>query len=133
MLNAISDYTPSSAAAGFARPDGLAARQGDFAAVIARARSSPVGDTPEERKKAAREGAQDFVAVTLVQPLLKQLRDSNHAAAPFAPSSAELQFRAMADAQIAQRIVRATNFPIVDAVARNLMRKGGEAPQGVKG
>jgi Rod binding domain-containing protein len=130
MLNAITENTAG--AAGLARPDGLAARQVDFAAVIAQARKAPAGDTPEERKDAARQSAQDFVAVTLVQPLLKQLRESNHAAAPFAPSSAELQFRSMADAQIAQRIVRATNFPIVDAVARNLLRGAGAA-QGAKG
>jgi Rod binding domain-containing protein len=115
-----------------ARPDGLIGRQGDFAAVIARSKQS-VDDTPEAKAAAAREGAQDFVAVTLVQPLLKQLRESNHAAPPFAPSSGELQFRAMMDAQISQRIVRASSFPIVDVVARNLMRGGKDAAEGVMG
>jgi Rod binding domain-containing protein len=102
------------------RPDGLAARQGDFASVIARANGQS-GETTEET---AREGAQQFVAITLVQPLLKQLRETNGAAAPFAPSSAELQFRSMMDAQLAQRIVRASGFGIVDAIARSLTHAG---------
>lgn len=105
------------------RPDSLAGRQGDFASVIARAQNR-VQATPEDRQAAARESAEEFVAVTLVQPLLKQLRETSNAAAPFAPSSAELQFRGMMDAQIAQRVSRASNFPIVDVVARNLLRAG---------
>src|SRR5688572_27052985 len=104
-----------------ARADDLTSRQGDFSAVLARGRRT-FAETPAEQKAAAREGAQDFVAITLVQPLLEQLRKSNNAAAPFKPSSAELQFRGMMDAQIAQRIVRATSFPLVDVVARGLER-----------
>lgn len=105
-------------------PGALTARQADFASVIARAQKD-IDDSPEAREDAARESAREFVAVTLVQPLLKQLRDTSQAAAPFAPSGAERQFRSMLDAQMAQRIVRASNFGIVDAIARNLMRAGG--------
>lgn len=111
--------TPSAASA-------LIDRQADFSSIMARA-SRPIDDAPGSREAAARESAQEFVAVTLVQPLLKQLRETSKAAPPFAPSSAELQFRSMLDAQIAQRIVRASGFGIVDAVARNLLRNGGEA------
>ncbi len=132
MIDALGKAELGRALPAASRPDGLIGRQGDFAAVIARSRKS-VDDTPAAKAAAAREGAQDFVAVTLVQPLLKQLRESNHAAPPFAPSSAELQFRAMMDAQVAQKIVRASSFPIVDVVARNLMRGGMDAAEGVKG
>lgn len=95
----------------------LSERQGDFAAIISRAQGR-AGNGPE----AAREAAQQFVAVALVQPLLAQLRATNQAAAPFAPSNAEKQFRGMMDAQRSQEMVRAANFPVVDAVARSLMR-----------
>jgi Rod binding domain-containing protein len=107
-------------------PSALIDRQADFTSIMARS-NRPVDDAPGSREAAARESAQDFVAVTLVQPLLKQLRETSHAAPPFAPSGAELQFRSMLDAQMAQRIVRASGFGIVDAVARNLLRSGGEA------
>lgn len=112
------------------RPDPLAARQGEFAAILARGRNR-VADSPADAKAIAREGAQEFVAITLVQPLLKQLRENSKAAAPFKPSSAELQFRGMMDAQIAQRIVRAASFPLVDVVARSLER--GAAAETVQG
>lgn len=132
MINGVqaTDRTPALQDA--VRTSDLRAQQGDFAAVIARSHKL-VDGSPEAQAQAAREGAQDFVAVTLVQPLLKQLRESNNAAPPFAPSSAERQFRAMMDAQISQRIVRASHFPIVDVIARGLMREGADALQGVKG
>jgi len=101
---------------------GLAARQTEFASILARGRAK-TGGTDDERRAAAREGAEEFVAMSLVQPLLKQLRDTGNAAAPFKPSNGELQFRSMLDAQISQRIVKAANFPLVDVVARGLMRE----------
>jgi Rod binding domain-containing protein len=126
-------FTPTSGTAGRVHTIGrlpqsgtLAARQGEFASVLARGRNR-VGDSAQERRDAARSGAEEFVAITMVQPLLKQLRETSHAAAPFAPSSAELQFRGMMDAQLAQRIVRASNFPLVDVVARNLERAAADA------
>jgi Rod binding domain-containing protein len=124
MLGATNEITLG-ASSPRALPDALTGRQDDFASVIARARKQ-IEDSPSSREAAAKESAREFVAVTLVQPLLKQLRDTSQAAAPFAPSGAERQFRSMLDAQMAQRIVRASNFGIVDAVARNLMRAGSE-------
>jgi hypothetical protein len=78
--------------------------------------------TPAER---ARESAEQFIAQTLILPLLKQLRESNHAAPPFAPTSGEKQFAALQDAETAQRIAHATRFPLVDRVARDLLRRAG--------
>ncbi len=59
--------------------------------------------------------------MSLVQPLLAQLRSSNNTAAPFAPSSGETQFQQMLDAQVSQNIVRAKQFPLVESVARKLL------------
>lgn len=84
----------------------------------------------------ARTAAQQFVAVSLVQPLLSQLRASNAASGVFAPSQGEKQFQAMYDAQIAERIVKASNFGIVDKLTEQLMKRirgRGEQPADTSG
>lgn len=98
----------------------LAARQNDFASVLARARGAE-GKTAEESARAA---AEEFVSITLVQPLLAGLRESNRAAPPFAPSLGERQFQSLLDAHVAQQVVRAAQFPLVDRLARQLMSVG---------
>lgn len=98
-------------------------RQRDFAEVMATAgrRADAGSGTPEAR---AREAAEQFVAVSLVQPALEQLRETNGAAPPFAPGEAEKQFRALHDATLAREIVRAAHWPLVDRLARDLLRSG---------
>jgi Rod binding domain-containing protein len=78
------------------------------------------GDRSPEQ--AARDAAEQFVAQSLVQPVFAQLRGSSHAAPPFAPGEAEKTFRPLLDAELARRIVSARQFPLVDAVARNLLK-----------
>lgn len=95
----------------------ISSRQNDFSRILARA-SETVTKTPEET---AQQAAREFVAMSLVQPLLKEMRDTNHAAAPFAPTGAEKQFQSMLDAHAAQEIVRARQFSLVDSVARKLL------------
>lgn len=95
-----------------------AGEQQDFARILGRATSVASGSDPKQ----ARQAAEEFVAMSLVQPLLAQLRSSNHTAAPFAPSSGETQFQQMLDAHLAQNIVRAKQFPLVDSVARKLLK-----------
>jgi Rod binding domain-containing protein len=100
-------------------------RQDDFSAVIARARpTGAAGQSPEQRARAA---AEQFVAIALVQPLLSQLRQSNEAAPPFAPSQGERQFRSLMDAQLAHQMVHAARFPLVDRLARDLLKNTGPA------
>jgi Rod binding domain-containing protein len=100
------------------RGEGVSSSQADFSEVLTRA--SREEKTPEEQ---ARLAAEQFVSIAMVQPLLAQLRESNHAAAPFAPSQGEKQFQSLFDAQIAQRITRAKHFPLVDAVAERLVER----------
>lgn len=95
----------------------------DFASVLARGDHDP-SLSPRMR---ARRAAEDFVAITLVQPIFEQLRSANDAAPPFAPSQGERQFGALLDAELARRIVRAQDFPLVDEVARRVLN---ETPQG---
>jgi len=95
----------------------ISSRQDDFSRILAKATDTSAL-TPEET---ARRAAREFVAMSLVQPLLGEMRASNHAAPPFAPTSAEKQFQSMLDAHTAQQIVSARQFSLVDSVARKLL------------
>lgn len=97
-------------------------RQREFASILSRRIDRPgaAAASPEEQ---ATDAARQLVSITLVQPLLAQLRETSQAAPPFAPTQAERQFRAMADAHLAQNIVRAADFPLVDVLARRMLAK----------
>lgn len=94
-----------------------------FAATLAKARGT--NDSPESR---ARDAAEQLIAHSLVAPVLKSLRESNGAAAPFAPGPGERTFRAMMDDMLAQRMVKSTHWPLVDGVAQRMLRKSGVQP-----
>jgi len=103
--------------------------QASFAAVLGRAQG-PGRATPLSDADRARDAAEQLVTQTFLAPMLKLLRESNQAAAPFAPTQAEKQFRALADAELAHRIVHAARFPLVDRLARDLLKKAGRVPDG---
>jgi Rod binding domain-containing protein len=100
-------------------------RQGDFSAMLGRASAQTEEIAPEER---ARKSAEQFVALTFVQPLLKQLRESNAAAAPFAPTQGEKQFQGLIDADIAQKLVSKSNFPLVERLTSDLLKAKSRLP-----
>ena len=101
-------------------------RQRDFAGILSRRFDRPGEQVDPEQQ--AKEAAQQLVSITLVQPLLAQLRATSTAAPPFAPTPAERQFRAMSDAHLAQEIVKAAQFPLVDRLARDMLsRSAGDA------
>jgi Rod binding domain-containing protein len=125
MVGAIGDNSNGASLAGMAGVTGSVdaaaqARQTDFASVIARSKNAAGRD----HKQAAREAAEQFVASALVQPILAQLRSTNWAAAPFAPTSGERTFQQMADAQTAIGLVRRTKWTIVDRIAESIERRG---------
>jgi len=97
-------------------------RQREFAAILSKRVERPGSElaTPEDQ---AKDAARQLVSIALVQPLLAQLRETSQAAPPFAPTSAERQFRAMSDAQLAQDIVKAGNFPLIDVLARQMLAR----------
>lgn len=105
-------------------PDPLTERQRSFAGVLSRAGAGKP-ETPESK---AREGAEQFVAISFLQPLLKQLRETNRAAAPFAPSSGEKQMQGLMDAELASRLAKAQRWPLVDRIAQDLLKKSAETP-----
>ncbi len=107
-------------------PGGALSRSQDsFSAVLNKARAGDASRTPEQ---IARESAESLVAITLVQPILAQLRETNQAAPPFEPTPAEKQFRALQDARLAQDIVRHAKFPLVERVARGVLKQSGADP-----
>lgn len=81
-----------------------------------------MGRGAEDAYARARSAAEEFVAQSLVLPVLKSLREQNAASPPFAPGAYEKTISPLYDLEVASRIVRAKRFPIVDAVARNLLK-----------
>jgi len=106
----------------FNRPDNDQSRA-DFASVLGKTQNDPNEDPAAK----ARRTAENFVSIALVQPLLKQLRDSDHTPAPFGPSDGEKQFRGLMDAELAQRVVRAAHFPLVERIAGDLAKRAANA------
>lgn len=90
-----------------------------FSSVLSRF-GQGMNDLDPESK--ARVVAEEFVAGALIFPILKELRASNNAWGPFAPGKHEEMFASLLDGEIASRIVRASNFPLVDRLARDLLR-----------
>jgi hypothetical protein len=87
-----------------------------------------VGAGPEERaavearrRTEAREAAELLVSTTFVEPVFKQMRESERTAPPFAPSEGEKQFRALLDTRLAQEMVKSARWGLVDRVARDLL------------
>jgi Rod binding domain-containing protein len=76
--------------------------------------------TGEAEGDRAVEAARSFVSTALVEPILKQLRETNEAWGPFKPGKHEAQFRSMLDARIAERVVSASEWPLVERLARDL-------------
>lgn len=101
--------------------DALRARAAEASARGAGA-TDPGASDSATAKDPARTAAEDFVALTFVQPILKQLRESNQTAAPFAPGQAEKTFQGLADEEIARRIVRASQWGLVDRIASDLAK-----------
>lgn len=80
----------------------------------------------------ARTAAAQFVGMAFIQPLLAQMRESSIAEGPFAPTTAEKRFGPLMDQMLSDRITLAADFPLVDAVARQITSTGiyAENPRG---
>lgn len=99
----------------------LARDRADVRTGVVRARSLAFERSPEGK---ARKAAEDLVSVSLIEPTLKLLRESNNAAAPFAPGEAEKAFGPLLDKAISERVVKASGFGIVDRLASDLLKHG---------
>lgn len=70
----------------------------------------------------ARTAAEGLVSTTFIEPILKQVRESNDTPPPFGPSRAEKQFSALLDTKLADEIVHAANFPLIERITQQLLR-----------
>ena len=119
----VDDFTPNTDAVRTSMPGdprGASDRQRRFAEVLGTAQRRADAELSPEQQ--ARESAEQLVAIAFIQPILSQLRSTDNAAEPFKATQGEQQFRALWDAQIAQDMVRASNFPLVDAIAEKMLR-----------
>ncbi len=96
---------------------------GDFSKSLATA----LGGGENRAERDPREAAEELVAITLIQPVLAKLRESEMGAEPFAPSDGEKRFGALYDAEIARRMVKSRSFPLVDALARQMRERQASA------
>ncbi len=129
LINRAPELSPAAMAPGVAGIGGLTGRSSPvatgtgFQSELSRVR---FGATNEQKARAA---AEEFVATALVKPVLARMREGSQAAAPFAPGPYEKQFGPLIDNEIAKRLVQASRFDVVDAVARNLLKNSGrQAP-----
>lgn len=103
------------------RAAGASVRAG-FEHLLDKARSAEQNTTPSE----ARTTAQQLVATTFIVPILRQMRESSHAPAPWGPTTAEKNFGPMLDAKIADQIVSASDMPIVERITNTILRNTGQ-------
>lgn len=118
-LNALTGSSPAGLSRGLTDDARRIENQDLFRSALAKA-GGEREQTPEQR---ARTGAEQLVAQALVNPMLKQMRQSSQAAPPFAPSQAEKSFRGLMDAELSQRMVRSGNWALVDRLAQDMLRK----------
>jgi len=69
----------------------------------------------------ARQAAEQLVATTFVQPLLRQMRQDPLRSELMHGGLAEDAFSAQLDTQLADRIVRRTHWPLVDRIVQSVM------------
>lgn len=114
----------------FARvPDPMIDRQSDFLNSLGiEGRKIDARETRASDEDTALKAAQDFVATTFIQPILKQAREMDNAPPPFGRTDAEKQLASLADGRLALDIVRASNFPLVERLARDMRNEPMEAP-----
>lgn len=96
----------------------LGGRQRSFAEVLSIADRAP--QDAKTQVDPSRDAAERLVATTLVEPILKQLRESVHIAPPFGPGKGEQSFQSIADAHTAKEVVKSKNFALVDRLAQEL-------------
>jgi len=106
-------------AAGPARDRQRLDEKRQFSRVLSRARGEPGG------KAESRAAAEQLVSIALVQPVLAKMRESQNAAPPLAPNSAEKSFRQLHDAALAARIVGSQRWGLVAHVEQQMAKRAG--------
>jgi len=98
-----------------------------FDSILTKA-SGATAEAGRTNKQKLRHACEQLVSDALVQPLLKQMRQSPFKVKMFHGGHAEQAFAQKLDTILADRIVHSANFPIVDSVYNNLSRHPGGLP-----
>lgn len=112
----ISPLDPASVSLAPPTPN-LGQSQQSFSAILAMDRRSHTGTVSKDPE---REAAEQLVAVTFIEPILRQAREVRSSEGPFGITQAEKQFGSMLDAASAKDMVRSWDFPLVDKLARDM-------------
>ena len=80
-------------------------------------------------RPAAREAATQLVASALLVPVLEAMYERPRAEPPFAPTAAEKRFAPLLSQHLADRIIGAANFPLVDVILDRLLGPETPAPK----
>lgn len=89
---------------------------------LAQAPKPAADEDTESQATRARTAAEGLVSTTFIEPILKQMRESNNTPPPFGPSNAEKQFASLLDTKLADEIVHAANFPLVERITAQLLK-----------
>jgi len=84
--------------------------------------TKPTNNGTEPAEARAQRAAEGLVSTTFIEPILKQMRESNTAPPPFGPGQGEKQFSSLLDTKLADGIVHAANFPLVKRIAEEMLR-----------
>lgn len=102
----------------------IAMRDAGFARLLANASVGRDTITDDQTRQAA----EQLVAVTFIQPILRAARESNNAAPPFAPTAIEKQFGPLMDARLSDAMMRSSRWPLIDRIERDMRANGKPAP-----
>ncbi len=80
-------------------------------------------------RPAARQAATELVASALLVPVLDAMYERPLAEAPFAPTAAEKRFAPMLSQHLADRIIGAANFSLVNTILDRLLGPETPAPE----
>jgi hypothetical protein len=100
----------------------LAASQRSFQQIMSIDRRGQGADVTVDKE---REAAEQLIAVTFVEPILRQAREVRSSEGPFGMTQAEKQFGALLDAATARKMVQSWNVPMVDRLARSMREATG--------
>lgn len=101
----------------------LADRQRSFGQVLATDRRGRQADAAVDKE---REAAEQLIAVTFIEPMLREAREVRSTEGPFGVTEAEKQFGSLMDAATAKNIVKSWDFPLVDRLARDMRAAMGQ-------
>ncbi len=101
----------------------LAERQRSFGQALATDRRGRGADLEVDKE---REAAEQLIATTFIEPMLREAREVRSSDGPFGMTEAEKQFGSLMDTATAKNMVRSWDFPMIDRLARDMRAATGQ-------